>query len=81
MVKAQVKARTKGEDPKGQGLGQNKEKEINASHKVSMCHSSNKIKDANANAKSRHIKSPLKGGAHIDEKASTEPANAKRKPI
>jgi hypothetical protein len=61
MVEAQAEAWTKDKAPKSQGLGQNEEKEINTSRKVFAFCSANKIKDANA--KSWHIESPLKGGA------------------
>jgi hypothetical protein len=47
MAEAQAEARTKGEAPKGQGFGQNEEKEINASRKVFTFRSANEINDAN----------------------------------
>jgi hypothetical protein len=65
MAEAQAEARTKGEAPKGQGFGQNEEKEINASRKVFTFCSANEINDANT--KFRHIESPLKGGTQRNE--------------
>jgi hypothetical protein len=55
----------KGEAPKGQGLMQNKGKEIHASRNVFTFHSANEIN--NAIAKSRHIKSLLEGGTQRNE--------------